>query len=452
MQETSYNNIQLSSNQLLTNLGSVLSDDQINQLAKDKKLVFRSRLFSPAIFLRTAVEILNRDKEYSLRSIYYKYADNSAKEGLETLSWEPFYDFIDKKQMPIFLDAIKGYLDAQATKGSLSNSQRLVEVLKLKIPSLTDIAIQDGSEVACNCKVFKGKITNEAKIHRLLSLNSFTELHSTTTSGVSSERAEIDLSKLANKLFLADAGYPKMTLFKELHDNQSLFIIKLKSGSALKALSYKQYNADSTVTDVKSPVNKYGAPLKLKDEAFKDGLTRDFIVDSDEFPSLRVVAVFNKDEKKYVYFATNIEQHLLDAFQIAALYRARWQVEISFRILKGFCSLKKCNTHKEGIVRSLITLSQIVYLLKMIIGQQLQQAFAVELSPKKLVQRIKCHFMDIIQFVRTLDSDGLLSYLTSREKLFRTYGKSAPSLINRIRGKSLSLIIDEIRRPSYDFS
>lgn len=84
MQETSYNNIQLSSNQLLTNLGSVLSDDQINQLAKDKKLVFRSRLFSPAIFLRTAVEILNRDKEYSLRSIYYKYADNSAKEGLET--------------------------------------------------------------------------------------------------------------------------------------------------------------------------------------------------------------------------------------------------------------------------------------------------------------------------------------------------------------------------------
>lgn len=76
MQKTSYNNIQLSSNQLLTNLGSVLSDDQINQLAKDKKLVFRSRLFSPAIFLRTAVEILNRDKEYSLRSIYYEYADN----------------------------------------------------------------------------------------------------------------------------------------------------------------------------------------------------------------------------------------------------------------------------------------------------------------------------------------------------------------------------------------
>lgn len=71
MQESSYNNIKLSSNQLLTSLGSVLSDDLIDKLAKDKKLVVRSRLFSPAIFLRTAVNILNRDKEYTLRSIYY---------------------------------------------------------------------------------------------------------------------------------------------------------------------------------------------------------------------------------------------------------------------------------------------------------------------------------------------------------------------------------------------
>lgn len=43
--------------------------------------------------------------------------------------------------------------------------------------------MQDGSEVACNCKEFKGKITNENKIHKLLSLNSFTKLHSTNYIG-----------------------------------------------------------------------------------------------------------------------------------------------------------------------------------------------------------------------------------------------------------------------------
>lgn len=51
MQESSYNNIQLSSNQLLASLGSVLSDDLIDKLAKDKKnccqkpIIFTSNLF-----------------------------------------------------------------------------------------------------------------------------------------------------------------------------------------------------------------------------------------------------------------------------------------------------------------------------------------------------------------------------------------------------------------------
>lgn len=50
MQETSYNNIQLSSIQLLTNLGSVLSDDQINQLAKDKNLFSEADCFHQQSF------------------------------------------------------------------------------------------------------------------------------------------------------------------------------------------------------------------------------------------------------------------------------------------------------------------------------------------------------------------------------------------------------------------
>lgn len=126
MQDTSYNNIDLSANQLLKSLGSVLSDAQITKLAHDTKLVVRSRLFSPTIFLKTVIDILNRDKEFTLRSIHYEYSDNAAKEGLDILSWEPFYDFLDKKQIPVFLGAIKDALDAEAIEGSLSDSNLLV--------------------------------------------------------------------------------------------------------------------------------------------------------------------------------------------------------------------------------------------------------------------------------------------------------------------------------------
>lgn len=52
MRESSYNNIQLSSNQLLTILGSELSDDLIKQLAKDEKTCFQKQIvFSSAILL-----------------------------------------------------------------------------------------------------------------------------------------------------------------------------------------------------------------------------------------------------------------------------------------------------------------------------------------------------------------------------------------------------------------
>ena len=96
----------LSSNSLSSLLQSVLSDLEINNLAHDTKLVVRSRLFDPAVFIYTVIGILNRDKEFTLRNIHYEYTCNMLKKGKESLSWEPFYDFLDKKQMPVFLKSL----------------------------------------------------------------------------------------------------------------------------------------------------------------------------------------------------------------------------------------------------------------------------------------------------------------------------------------------------------
>ena len=395
----------LSSNSLSSLLQSVLSDLEINNLARDTKLVVRSRLFDPAVFIYTVIGILNRDKEFTLRNIHYEYTCNMLKKGKESLSWEPFYDFLDKKQMPVFLKSLCDRLNAISINEFLSDTKELVDAVRLKLPNLTDILIQDGSEIACNCREYKGKFedANEAKLHRTLSLSSFTELSSSITSGVASERKEISMYKLENRLLLADAGYPSKKLFSQIARAKGYYLIKFKSGSALEVVGYNQYNADGTVTEFKN-----------------------------------VKAGFNTYYKIKYNFPKHIDL-------IGELYRARWQVEISFRILKGFCSLKKCNTHKSGIVQSLIYLSQIVYLLKLIIGQQLQKVADTTFSPKKLVNRIKCHFMDIIELA--LDNGKLLSsYIERHLELFKTYTKSSPSYINRMRGKSIRHIIEVISK------
>ena len=80
----------------------------------------------------------------------------------------------------------------------------------------------------------------------------YTELCSSITSGVASERKEISLYKLENRLLLADAGYPSKKLFPKIAHAKGYYLIKLKSGSALEVVSYNQYNADGTVTEFKN--------------------------------------------------------------------------------------------------------------------------------------------------------------------------------------------------------
>ncbi|SFS83213.1 hypothetical protein SAMN02910357_02097 [Succinivibrio dextrinosolvens] len=93
----------LSLNSLSSLLQSVLSDLEINNLARDTKLVVRSRLFDPAVFIYTVIGILNRDKEFTLRNIHYEYTCKMLKKGEKALSWEPFTIFSIKSKCQCFL-------------------------------------------------------------------------------------------------------------------------------------------------------------------------------------------------------------------------------------------------------------------------------------------------------------------------------------------------------------
>lgn len=224
--QQSYTDLESTANQLQETFHKILSPERINQLAKLTRLVIRSRCFVPSIFLEAVMTLLiNGDKEFSLRSIHERYGDLMDDRDLPAMSWEPFYDFLAKKSFLPFVIQIYDELKAVAHQESFSDSADLVEVLKTKLPNLRDVYLQDGSEVACLCKDFKGKIDNQAKIHRTFSLTHQTEVTSTITSGVASERAEIDLSLLKDILLMADAGYVSNELFKNIADAGGMFLI-----------------------------------------------------------------------------------------------------------------------------------------------------------------------------------------------------------------------------------
>jgi hypothetical protein len=135
---------------------------------------------------------------------------------------------------------------------------------------------------------------------------------------------------------------------------------------------------------------------------------------------------------------------VLDALQIAELYCSRWQIEISFRILKGFCTLKKISSTKKDLVKAFIYLSQIVYLLKAITGQQIQKMAGVPLSQKKVAKYINAHLIRLLELIDKAKS--FVNYLTDKIDFFIGWTKESPSYINRMRGKSMQHIIDVVKQ------
>ena len=237
---------------------------------------------------------------------------------------------------------------------------------------------------------------------------------SSVTKGIKSERECIRVTKLAYRLLIGDPNYQSLKLFAQIARYKGLFLVKLTTNSTLSVLeSYK--TAKNGEIEKQGIITKDKAHPKvdnLKYSKFCDGSIHDCKVTSSNIKTedgkkfeFRVVKFYldeniaNDKElttgideflyrgkmvrKRFVLLATNIPSDVLDAEQIAQLYRARWSAEIAFRMHKGFCGLKKTLTKSKTLSKALVVMSQIVYSLKLMLAQGMEKIVGKTLSPKK---------------------------------------------------------------------
>ena len=170
---------------------------------------------------------MGTDKEFSISSIYERYVQICIKEKLVFMKWEPFYEFLVKKEFVLFVEKLYVIVNTTALEQDFSEVAELVKILKERLSNLKGIVLQDGSEVATNSSSYKGKITPQIKLHATLDLGSLAMRKSKIISGVKSERACISVSQLANYLLIADAGYPALKLFRSIEYYHGYYLIKL---------------------------------------------------------------------------------------------------------------------------------------------------------------------------------------------------------------------------------
>jgi IS4 transposase len=158
------------------------------------------------------------------------------------------------------------------------------------------------------------------------------------------------------KLLIFDLAYFKGTLFHLIDKHDGFFLCRLKG-------RVDPFIVESNRRDGRRFEGRTLAEAKAR--------TRSDIVDFNvmmhydhrrpikphrdhRYIRLRVVGVWNEDYEQYHFYLTNIPVWKMKAEHVAAVYAARWEVELLFRELKSQYRLDQIPSKKKNVTEALI--------------------------------------------------------------------------------------------------
>lgn len=439
------------------------SPEALTKLARDKRFIQRSRKVLPDLFTRNLIACVGSDKEWTLTSVWasYRRAYRELRPYDEPITWGPYYDIYARPQFLGFAEALVDDLKQEALKfKGFSDTGELVKTLNAKC-GITDVIPHDGSVVKVSSNALKATcyyIDDAAlKLHASLSLSGFVSFSSGLTPGQDSERENLGDLKAAKALFILDAGYTGSGVRNEITKAGSHFLVKERRDCGLTVLAMQTVKASGEVLPAVSPLTRLkriSRPSKmseLPDPDEREGY--DMIVTDETGAKFRAVKFRVRAPGGHgpvIVLTTSIPADALDLWQLAALYRARWQVEIFYRCLKGFCSLKGSRSSSLTIQKGMMLFSLIVAYLRIIAASVVSEAAGgLALSPKKVMHFSQPFLNKALSLLRSDNKAAeymlLLSEMISEFRA--TMQKAKPSFINRKRGKYVGWIIDQVSWP-----
>jgi len=187
---------------------------------------------------------------------------------------------------------------------------------------------------------------NGIKIHCQYELTKGIPMDIEVTDANANEKLILEANLQPNRVYVTDRGYAKFELLQEIMNVKSSFVCRIRDNSVYKTIEDKP----------------------LSDKAVEEGIVFDRVVNLGSDPkklmlnNIRIVAVkCNPTEPKsrgggrggprqgeVIYIAT--DRLDLDAETIAAIYKARWDIEIFFRFFKHILGCRHLiSENKNGI-------------------------------------------------------------------------------------------------------
>lgn len=149
-----------------------------------------------------------------------------------------------------------------------------------------------------------------------------------------------------DEIVVFDRGIQARATYEELNARAILFVSRLKEDSGYKIV--KKFTIDHTVTSPLKILNDYQVQLFNK----KHHLTKSF---------LRLIIAVDKKTNKKLLFITNIKK--MQAHEIAAIYKKRWQIEVFFKFLKQELNLSHLTSRSVNGIKVMFYMTLILSIL-----------------------------------------------------------------------------------------
>lgn len=257
--------------------------------------------------------------------------------GCSTTSRSTLADANNKRPYQIYRDLFFKLLD---------RTQNIAPKYKLKLPR--KLYIMDSTTVDLCLKLFPWarfrKAKGAVKIHTLMQADGLLPTFLIVTEGKAHD------SIIANKLnvesgsfIVFDRGYHDFNLYKRYTDNKIRFVTKMKTNARYETLIVKKTgNKSGVLSDETIRFTVYNTHKKYPDH-------------------LRKITFYDKETKKTHIFLSN--EFDLDAATIAAIYTARWEIELFFKTIKQNLKIKRFMGTSKNAVLTQIYVAMISCLL-----------------------------------------------------------------------------------------
>ena len=346
--------------------------------AGEAELVERERKFDIVPFFWTLMFGFVAGNDRTVQALLDRYLANADEEHLAYTSFSAWFT-------PNLLAFLRRLLDEQ-----IETFDPRYEQVEGRLERFRDVLIRDGTFVklvASASDVFPAFRDDEAgcKVHLTESLARGIPTRFELTDAHTQERTALQSgSWVEGALVLLDLGYYDFWLFDRIDANDGWFVTRVKTNANPviveelrtwrgNAISLEGTHLQEVLADLHRDVIDVHAEVTFKRQPYRGA-------QSTATRCFRLVGLWNDAEERYHLYFTNLAVEEFEASEIGLLYRARWEIEWTFKTLKSWFRLDKLRVSDPVIIEALLLVAALSLVVSRVILDELRELETEPLS------------------------------------------------------------------------